>query len=89
MSGQWQPRWERLGGAWDPLQSLLAQEYQRKHKGSAMHTHRCLACEQELTCACRDRRQVDRQTGKRRELYCLSCYQVQTELLRYEGIERG
>jgi hypothetical protein len=85
MSGQWQPF--RQEGESDALQSLLEETYQKLNRGQEVHTHQCSACEQELVCVCKDRRQVDRATGKRRELYCLACLKVQQGLLAVEGFE--
>ena len=83
MSGQWQPFRELA----DPMQKLLQEHYQQLNRGEEVHTHRCLACEEEVVCVCRDRRQVDRMTGKRRELYCMACWKVQQGLLAVEGFE--
>lgn len=41
-----------------------------------LHWHRCYSCEDMLVCACDDRRQFDRQTGKERRIYCFGCKEL-------------
>jgi hypothetical protein len=84
MSGQWQPRWERPGGELDPLRSLREEAYQRENRPSEVHLHECNACEEVIVCTCRDRRQVDRRTGRRRELYCIPCWRIRRGMLDLE-----
>lgn len=40
---------------------------------AAIHTHTCSGCGAGLTCACEDRRDFDRITGRHRNLRCLKC----------------
>jgi hypothetical protein len=47
---------------------------------SRLHWHRCYSCEDMLVCACGDRRQRDRETGKERRIYCFGCWQLQEAL---------
>lgn len=44
---------------------------------AVIHTHKCYACDDPLTCCCADRRQMDRLTGKERRLYCVWCQMVE------------
>lgn len=69
----------------DAFQDLLAEVYQRLQDRPKVHTHKCCACEAELTCSCNDRRQVDRLTGKERRLYCVGCGMVRDALTRAEA----
>lgn len=41
-----------------------------------LHWHRCYSCEDMLVCACDDRRQFDRETGKERLIYCFGCAEL-------------
>lgn len=46
----------------------------------SLHTHPCYCCEEEIVCACADRRQTDRATGKERRILCLWCQGLQDML---------
>lgn len=52
-------------------------------KVNRLHWHRCYACEDMLVCACEDRRQFDRETGKERRIYCFGCAEL-SKLLAIE-----
>lgn len=45
-----------------------------------LHWHRCYSCEDMLICACEDRRQFERETGKERRIYCFPCAKMRKGL---------
>jgi hypothetical protein len=72
----------------DAWQNLLEQADARQRTRAGIHTHRCWSCEEEMTCCCGDRRQVDRLTGKERRLLCLGCIEVRAAVLAGERAKR-
>jgi len=53
-----------------------------------IHSHVCSSCGDVIwCCACPDKRQNNRETGKARKILCLSCHDLEAQLKAFFGQE--